>query len=247
MSAQVVRMVLCVLLATFLGAGTASGGFLAAGVDSCAKPLAIPDRFDDIDENSAWTDDTDYYDLTLTGYRAPGDIGLQLNLHAGSPPALVPGQYLIANYPPLDQGTPLTGGTWFREWMSGCTPYPVTIEDSLQIEPGNLVSIVAEEVDSLIASDSTAVWDEGSNTIMGSAFEVSPRLVALPFHDPRGQISSGRYVVLVRKVVLFFIESREPGNLITGRIVNVISSDGTPVRPASWGRIKTLYRTEGSP
>ena len=130
--------------------------------------------------------------------------------------------------------------------MSGCSPYPVAIGDSLQIEPGNLASIVAAEVDSLIASDSTAVWDEGSNTVAESAFEVSPRLVALPFHDPRAKISSGQYVVVIRKIVFFFIESRGPGTMITGRFLDVIESDGTPVHPATWGRLKTLYGSRGS-
>lgn len=243
---NLIRAFLLIVSGLSIGSGSAAAGFLSAGVDSCAKPLAVPDRFNDVDGNTAWTDMTDFYDPGITGYSAPGDVGLQLSIYAGAPPAVAPGQYFLVNFPPLDQGTPLTGETWFREWMSGCAPYPVAIEESLQIEPGNLLNTLVAMVDSLIDSDSTAVWDGGAQSVVGSEYEASPRILTFPFYDPSIEITSGRSHVLVRKIVRFFLESRGPGSRITGRIVDVISSGDTPVQPATWGRLKNLYRTKGS-
>src|SRR6185503_8202817 len=86
----------------------------------CMKPWCIPDRWDDTNGNSRY-DAGEPYDPNTTGYTAPNDVGLQVTLKVGDPQqALVPSCYFAVCFPPIgsDQGDPLTGGNYYRQWIA---------------------------------------------------------------------------------------------------------------------------------
>jgi hypothetical protein len=196
----------------------------------CMKPWAIPDRWNDANENGVW-DDGEVYDPIGTGYVAPVDVGATIVLKVGNPQqAITSGIFYPVDFPPLDNPdgeSPLTGGSWYENWISGCSPYVVGVGDRLQLEPGNMVGPTTHGMDDLVAQDPGAYWNAGSQTIEGSAFGLSPRIGLVPFFDPTLPPDSGRNWVSVTKVGAFFIESVGPGSQVVGRFIQ-ITSQGNP-------------------
>jgi len=195
----------------------------------CLRPWAIPDRWADEDGDQVY-DDSEVYDPETTGYIAPNDVGALITLKVGNPQqAVTPGIFYPVDYPPLDsgQGAPLTGGDWYREWISVCCPYTVGVGDKLQLEPGNMVGPTSQGMDELMALDPSAQWDGSSQSIINSAWARSPRIALVPFFDPTLPPVSGRNYVTVTKIGAFFIENLGPGGEVTGRFVDT-SAVGAP-------------------
>ncbi len=189
----------------------------------CMRPWSVPDRWDDADQNGAY-DDGELYDPDVTGYSAATDVGTTIILKVGNPhQSIAPGQYYPVNYPPLDHPTdsPLTGGDWYREWMTECEPYVIEPGDRLQLEPGNMVGPTAQGVGDIIALDPNAYWDSASQTVMGSAYGLSPRIGLIPFFDPSQPPTSGRNWVTVSKIGAFFIEDLGNGGDVIARFIQV--------------------------
>ena len=195
----------------------------------CLKPWAIPDRWDDVDADGVY-DSGEMYDADLTGYVAPVDVGLRATLKIGNPHGTPePGIFYPINYPPLDSpdGAPLTGANWYREFIGDCSPFLVDVGDRLQLEPGNMVGPTNQGMDELVALDPGAYWDNGYQTVSGSAFAVSPRIALVPLFDPTLPPTSGRNWVTVTKIGAFFIEATGPGGEVTGRFVDATTA-GVP-------------------
>lgn len=190
----------------------------------CLKPWAIPDRHEDLDGNGVW-DPGEAYDPDVTGYRAPIDVGASVILKVGdSHTTIEPGIFYPIDFPPLnnpDGEKPLTGGSWYREWIAGCSPYVVGIGDELQLEPGNMVGPTTHGMEDLIAQDPGAYWDGSAGTVKGSAYGVSPRVGLVPMFDPQLPPTSGRNYVTVTKIGAFFIESVGPGSQVQGRFMEL--------------------------
>lgn len=199
----------------------------------CLKPWAVPDRWDDANGNGQY-DAGEFYDPLLTGYLPPGDVGTTIILKVGNPnQAIAPGQFFPINYPPLGgPEKPLTGGDVYREWIAGCSPYLVVPGDSLQLEPGNMVGPTIQGVDLLVAADPGAYWDSALGAVAGSAFGQSPRIVKVPFFDPRFPPVSGRNYVHVAKIGAFFLESVGPGSQVVARFIR-IATQGTACDPSA--------------
>jgi len=195
----------------------------------CIKPWVIPDRYNDANGNG--TCDPGEYDKDVTGYRAPVDVGAQITLKVGNPhQTITPGIFFPVDFPPLDNEEgikPYTGGSWYRQWISECEPFMIEAGDHLQLEPGNMVGPTAQGMNELIAQDPGARWDAGSQTIVNSAFALSPRIGLVPFFDPTLPPASGRNWVEVVKIGAFFIESVQGGGNVTGRFMQ-ITTGGVP-------------------
>lgn len=219
----------------------------------CVKPWAIPDRWDDADGDSTydyaedytddnmngtwdpgeWYDDAngngvwdpdEFYDPILTGYVAPGDVGVPMVLKVGNPQqSIASGQFFPVDYPPLGGPVaPITGGDQYREWIATCSPYLVSPGDSLQLEPGNMVGPTLQGIDDLIVLDPYAYWDDNTNQVEDSAWGFSPRIAIVPLFDPRYPPGSGRGDnVIVAKLGAFFIESTGPGSRVVGRYISL--------------------------
>lgn len=215
-------------------------GSAAADDLTCAKPFSFVDRWTDTNGNSLY-DDGEPYDPALTGFVSPDDIGLSLTLTVWNPQApLAEQRYVFVAFPPLGDGTPQTGGAWLRKWVSECAPYAVSSGDSLLVDPGNLLTELFEELDALIAADPSAHWDDATRTVQGSAFSVSPRVLAVACFDPRYPPTPSQQYVRVTKIAVVFLESTTPPTSIQVRFVDH-ASETVATQPTTWGRIKDQY------
>ena len=195
----------------------------------CMKPWAIPDRWDDTNGNNSY-DAGETYDPNLTGYQAPGDIGRAITLKVGNPQGTItPGQFFPVCYPPIGYPgeSPLTGAEWYRTWIAECEPYLVGPGDQLRTETGNMVGPTRQGIDALIAQDPGARWDASTNTVKNSAYGLSPRIVLVPFFDPRFPPNSGTSSVTVSQVGAFFIAGQNNQGDVVGYFMKV-TTQGTP-------------------
>ncbi len=195
----------------------------------CLKPWSIPDRWDDANANNAY-DAGETYDPDVTGYRAPGDIGLSIVLKVGNPQqSIAPGQFFPVRYPPIGYPgeNPLSGAEWYRTWISECEPYPVGPGDQLRTESGNMVGPTRQGIDNLIALDPSASWNAADHTVENSDYGLSPRIVLVPFFDPRQPPTSGASLVTVTRVGAFFIEGQNNQGDVVGRFMQITTS-GAP-------------------
>ena len=184
------------------------------------------------DKNGNGQYDHEAYNSLLTGYipdpypgnvlSPNGDLGLELTLHPGNPAdAPVPGQYYSVDLPPLNRGNPITGGDQYRENIADCNPASVWPGDWLQTEPGLMVGPTNQGMRDLIAQDPDAYWDPITQSVQGSKFQISPRIILIPIHDPRIPIASGRNNVQVTKIAAFFMEQMEGNAEVRGRFLKV--------------------------
>lgn len=191
----------------------------------CLKPWAVCDRWDDANGNGRY-DAGEYYDPIRTGYLTPGDVGAPIVLKRGGPTtASVPGLAVV--FPPLGRADrPLVGGSWYRKWITGCAAFFVMPGDSLLLEPGNMAGSTVSAVNTFLARDPEAFWDPVTRTVH-SPYSISPRLVAVPFFDPRFPPASGRSHVHVSKLAVVFVESVGPGGQVNGRFIK-LTAPGVP-------------------
>ncbi|HZM17588.1 MAG TPA: pilus assembly protein TadG-related protein [Candidatus Krumholzibacteria bacterium] len=195
----------------------------------CLKPWSIPDRWNDVNANNKY-DAGEAYDPDVTGYKAPGDIGLSIVLKVGNPQqAIERGVFFPVCYPPLDYPgeKPLSGGEWYRTWISECEPYLVGPGDRLQTETGNKSGPTRQGVTALLAQDPGARWNASSGTVVNSAYGTSPRIVLVPFFDPTRPPTSGGSWVHVTRVGAFFIEGQNGQGDVVGRFMK-ITTQGLP-------------------
>lgn len=186
-----------------------------------------------VDDNTNGRYDEEAYHPSLTGYgpdpvpgnflSPSGDLGLELVLHAGTPAdAPEPGQYWSVDLPPVNKGTPVPGGDEYRENIARCNPASIEKGDWLQTEPGLMVGPTNQGMRDLIAQDPDAEWDDATQSVINSAFAVSPRIVLIPIHDPRIPINNGRTDLLqVTKVAAFFMERMTGPAEVRGRFLKV--------------------------
>ncbi|HEU4929098.1 MAG TPA: hypothetical protein VFU38_04660, partial [Candidatus Krumholzibacteria bacterium] len=170
------------------------------------------------------------YDPDITGYQAPGDVGQSITLKVGNPQdAIAPGQFFPIDLPPLDCTCgidPQSGADQYRWNIGNCNPFTVAPGDRLQVKPGNMVGPTRQGIQLLIDQDPNAYWSSGDQTVMGSAYGWSPRIILVPFFDPSNPPESGRNWVEVVKIGAFFLEEIQ-GDDVTGRFIKANVS-GTP-------------------
>jgi hypothetical protein len=203
----------------------------------CLKPWAIPDQWNDANDNGVY-DEGDSYDPNTTAYKAPDDVGRTITLKMGNPQQTIsPGIFYPVDYPPMNYPTgesPLTGGDWYRTWISECNPYTVGEGDELQLEPGNMIGPTFQGMDTLYDQDPNAHWDSSLDSVTGSDFGLSPRVILVPFFDPSQPPTSGRNSVYVTRVGVFFLERMGNGNEVVGRFMSITQA-GDPCTAGSPG------------
>ncbi|MEW6749876.1 MAG: pilus assembly protein TadG-related protein [Candidatus Latescibacterota bacterium] len=217
----------------------ASAGFFWVCDVGCLKPWSAPDRWYDADESGTYNPDPDtnpdeFYDPIATGYNE-NDVGAQITLKLGNGNNGEFGQfwYYAIDYPPIGEGTPIPGADQYREWIAGCVDPSVSVGpgDTLQVEPGNMVGPTRQGVEDVIALDPGAYWDPVNKEVVGSAYAVSPRVVKATFFDPaigvRDDLSGRKYVV-VRDIMVFFLEGQGGGGEVLGRFIRTGAPDGEP-------------------
>jgi hypothetical protein len=185
-----------------------------------------------VDKNANGEFDSEAYNQNLTGYipdpypgnflSPGGDLGLELTLHAGLPSDTpVPGQYFSVDLPPINRGNPIPGGDEYRENIANCNPASVWPGDWLRAEPGRMTGPTNQGMRDLIAQDPDAYWDPITQSVQGSKFQISPRIVLIPIHDPRIALESGGSEIQVTKVAAFFMEQLQGPAEVKGRFLKV--------------------------
>jgi len=215
---------------------------------NCFKPWSPPDKWIDNNGDGKFDAGVDTYippgQPGATGYKYPEDQGVQIVLKVGSPHnAPVPSDFFPIDFPPLNRGTPITGGDAYRTNIATCGPYSfVAAGDEVQVEPGNMAGPTKQGVEDLINQDPTAYWDTGCNCLKSPLGANSPRLGRIPFYDPRFALNSGRNSLIVANVGGVFLESVQPNGDVIGRYTWVPSLGGTAGPSCSLMRVVQLVK-----
>jgi hypothetical protein len=146
-------------------------------------------------------------------------------LKVGQPgDTIVPSFFYAVDLPPLDGSKKVkSGASLYREHIIDCAPYLVELGDSLQVKPGNMQGPTRQGVQELIDQDPSAVWDNASQSVIGSVFGTSPRVVKIALFDPRYTPKSGRDFVIVAKLAAFFIERVDADGGVTGVLTGAMT------------------------
>ena len=75
-------------------------------------------------------------------------------------------------------------------------------------------------MEDLIALDPGAHWDPSTQTVVGSAYAISPRVALIALFDPTKPPDSGNSWVEVTKLAAMFIEETGPGGEVVGRFID---------------------------
>lgn len=212
---------------------SATAGFYWVCGGSCVKPWAPPDRWFDANSDGFFDADSgDYYDPITTGY-TDADLGTQITLVLNNANDDF-GQfwYFSIDYPPIDDGTPITGASEYESWIcEEChdNSFTVDIGEHVQIEPGKMKGPNGSGLRCLIELDPNAVWDVGTGTVINSDYPKSPRIVKAALFDPSVGLLhiGGRDELVVIKIMVIFIEEQQGNDQITGRFMRLSDPGGT--------------------
>lgn len=218
-------------------AAVAAAAVQAGGSATCLKPWAVMDGYKELSDpaNDTFDEGTDFYERETTGYgTVPGsdyrnsldgksyveDVGRELVLKPGDPKdAYHPGWYYPWNIPQED-GSPAVGGKKYEQNIVECNNSQIYVDEEYMVETGNMIGPTKHGVEELIAKDPGAKWDEGTNTVVNSAYEVSPRIVNVPVFEPTYDIPNGKKPIKFKNIIGLFLEEMK-GNDVVGRIMYV--------------------------
>ena len=175
---------------------TATARVAVADATDCIKPLAIPDKWRDVNDTTAptapaekWTQDDTFETHKKTGsswsplenpdvYLAPSetdpgtgftvatDVGLELVLSLGDRTSVAAGAYSPIRLPRPDGAA---GGDAFSENIKECNGIPVAIGDTLAMEEDeDIRNKTSRAVKYLIKEDPHAEWDPTTNSVVNS-------------------------------------------------------------------------------
>jgi hypothetical protein len=174
----------------------------------------------------------------IPDYGYEDSLGVQVVLKAGAlgAPGTNAGFFYPVDFPPLNRGTPITGGSQYEVNIINGSPDPIWVGDILQVEPGNMVGPTAHGIDDIIAMDPSAYWDQSGNIVADSDYPgySSPRIVKIPFYDPDYAPDSGRNTVEVIRLGAFFLEGVQ-GRNVMGRFIEITS-------PGFWGNTSSSLK-----
>ncbi len=235
------RTALAWLLAGFVIVPSAHAQIASA----CLKPVAIADKWEEAETPPwDWSDTYSTVDTYGNGFVQPDDQGrpIALRLGAASGTAV-----------PLRLDPNTSGPQAFVDGITSCSGIMHPIGSTLPIESGNLTGAMIAAFQQVIESDPTAVWDpaasDGKGAVVGSAFTVSPRVVALPVYDPAAfAASQPATLVAVTKIVGFFVShttSADGPAAVHGYLTGVLEISLPPLSGASGDRVTTYAILHG--
>jgi len=109
-----------------------------------------------------------------------------------------------------------SGASGYRDAIEGESTYPVSIGDSIALEPGNMVGPTVQGARTLLDADPTSHWNAASTLPEGDRFHGadgswmnSPRVIRIPVYDPEAALSNGKTSMVVAGFAGFWIESIE--------------------------------------
>jgi hypothetical protein len=221
--------------------GRASAEAVEAGGVNCLLPLAIPDRWEDVNNDGAYDpDDGDYY--------IPWELGMEPGEYTGYGPAFW-GQRIVIKpfkntgqmneswyYPWRPPGQ--SGAADYRENISGCVDPDQTYTTGQEVdtEPGAMIGPTKQGFQDLIDQDPGSVswnsdndclvWDSPSGSQTSGCIESSPRLRTAPMFDPTEAPDPGAKPFTFRNFASVFVDE------IVGNEVYAYIMPGSGVAPA---------------
>lgn len=227
------------LVAGFFGvasadiAATATAEASVASGATCIKPFAIPDKW--VERQTPTWDPTDTFtaypknpslqpdqyvptgNANYSGYDMERDKGTSLTIKAGTGNNITPSFYFAWAIP----GS--TGADDYRWNIENCNTTVMGPGELLTAEPGNMVGPTIQGIETLIAKDPNAYWDNDNNKPV-STMPRSPRVVVIPVYDPyyydTGKKNGRNADLKATNFIGFFIERMQGGDVI-GRITPV--------------------------
>jgi Flp pilus assembly protein TadG len=214
---------------------TATAEASPANAMTCVKPFTIPDRWEE-HTHPVWDpgDSFERYDIhgdvvvdadvyyppghsSYSGYNPYTDKGLYLTIRASNDSNIAPSFYFSWA---MDGGS---GADWYRENISGCNGNIVHIGTPITAEPGNMVGPTNDGIDTLIAKDPNAYWDDTYNRPV-STMKPSPRVFPIPLFDPdhyQYTKQTGKNAALRVANWLGFFVTERVGNEVHGRVTPI--------------------------
>lgn len=229
-----------------VGARAAAWALPAPRTD-CVKPFAPPDMWHDADDDlnrnrlqdglEIWKFETktgDYF-LPFTGnpsarpaetgywstYRGPDrDFGRRIAIKITDADLVqIPGLYYLWHMNPADNGA----GS-LRDWIRYCFTGTYDLDDQHKLLGGDRLGPVAQGVRDLVVQDPSAYWDDRLERVVGSRFTpwwTSPRVVKVPFYDPR-TLTKGKNVKFSHFSWVFIEGQATDSDPVMARYMNLV-------------------------
>ncbi len=224
---------------------TSRAALVPIGSSACAKPFMVPTKFewdDTCDPNWEYRYNgkldvgsaCEMASIDVTGY-SEADVGSTVTLHYGDAgDTMAPGQYSSVDFPPVNKGYPVSGGSAYRDNISGCTGSnrtPVTLGDEIALEPGQMVGPTKQGIYQLYSQDPYAYWDSSTQSVQGSVYPdpmASPRVAIVAFFDPSNPPRSGRNTLFVYQMGAVFIEGVTCKGEVNARFIRAVARSPEP-------------------
>jgi Flp pilus assembly protein TadG len=256
---------------------TATAKVSTANATDCLKPWGVIDRWQENQDPGGWGPESTFDKYDKKGeldpsinpadvYIAPtdGDPGTGFypfeSDGSRSPYYGMPFSLKVGDQQNFDYATGWfaalalfgdTGGADYKDNIVNCvgTTYTIGQELDIDTEPGQKVGPTSQGVGELVAKDPNAIWNTTTNSVTGSAFAASPRIVAIPLINPDLMAEAqkgGRTSVPLTNILGFFVEGWDQSEkAVYGRLVTVPGfkvGNTNPVGTASFAMEITLIR-----
>jgi hypothetical protein len=247
----------------------------------CLKPFALADKWDEHypTDPGTWTVDSTFDKYYMAGntmltypnpdyYEAPTATSMGTGFHPfnfdgtrsdlyGTPLTLKFGNPSQSMHDGISAGWYMLlalvgpGGSEVRDAIAGCIGSVYKIGDPIPNQTGVQAGPVDQGMRDLINKDPGASWDPVTKSIRGSAFAVSPRIVAIPLFNPDTFLASDPQghettTIVVTNILGFFVDSMgSKAGDVNGYLVTVpsLSVSGSHVTdPSSFLRTIQLVR-----
>ncbi|MEX2471534.1 MAG: pilus assembly protein TadG-related protein [Gemmatimonadota bacterium] len=119
------------------------------------------------------------------------------------------------------------GAAAYRRNICSCNRSVIDLDSEYLIEPGNMVGPTHQGVNTLIAQDPDAYWDDRTGTVVSEYGMDSPRVVTVGLFNPGEITRPGRQYIRFNNFARVFIEEQESRqDPVTGRFLYYVRGAG---------------------
>jgi len=146
------------------------------------------------------------------------------------------------------------GGSVYRDTIVSGSNTPVTVDDAITLEPGNMVGPTRQGTSALINADPNSQWNDALDAPESNLFHSgdgswmnSPRVIRIPIYDPEIALNNGRTDMVIAGFGGFWIESIDNHQAtVIGRYIpmRAFGQSGPAAGPTAGPVLKTLRLVE---
>lgn len=124
-----------------------------------------------------------------------------------------PGIYLPWRMPDPEQDCNDTGqgGDFYRTNIASCNSCPISLHTDYLAEPGAMIGPTEQGLNDLLDQDSTAYWDESTQTVVSIYGLNSPRVVNVAVAAPNQDLQGAAFPIQFNNVVTMFVDELQKG------------------------------------